>query len=170
MSIAYTIGYEGTDIERFVATLKAVGIKCLADVRAVAVSRKKGFSKRALSARLAAEGIEYLHLVELGDPKSGREAARAGLYQKFRAIYDSHLDCDDAQSSLEELLALAGGRPTCLLCFERDPEFCHRSILAKAMSKAGFAIIDLYGDKPERYASDAASLPRYYPREGTAAA
>ena len=63
MSVVYTIGYEGTDIDRFVATLKAVGIKVLADVRAVAVSRKKGFSKTALKARLEDEGIAYTHLV-----------------------------------------------------------------------------------------------------------
>ena len=78
MPLIYTIGYEGTDIERFVATLKIVGIKHLADVRAVAVSRKKGFSKSALSARLDAEGIQYFHFIELGDPKPGRDAARAG--------------------------------------------------------------------------------------------
>src|SRR5690606_21613376 len=80
MSIVYTIGYEGTDIDRFVATLKAVGVRRLADVRAVALSRKKGFSKKSLAARLEAEDIEYLHFQALGDPKPGREAARAGQY------------------------------------------------------------------------------------------
>ncbi len=78
MSVVYTIGYEGTDIDRFVATLKAVGVRRLADVRALALSRKKGFSKRSLAARLKAEGIDHIHLVGLGDPKTGREAARAG--------------------------------------------------------------------------------------------
>ena len=67
MSVIYTIGYEGTDIDRCVATLKAVGVTVLADVRAVAVSRKKGFSKNGLRERLEAEGITYVHLVELGD-------------------------------------------------------------------------------------------------------
>ena len=78
MSVLFTVGYEGTDIERFVKTLKAVGIRRLADVRAVAVSRKPGFSKRRLSDRLADEVIEYIHFVELGDPKPGRDAARSG--------------------------------------------------------------------------------------------
>src|SRR5690606_1075350 len=80
MSVVYTIGYEGTDINRFVATLKAAAVKRVADVRAVALSRKKGFSKKSLSARLEAEGIEYLHFIDLGDPKPGREAAKAGLF------------------------------------------------------------------------------------------
>ena len=87
----FTIGYEGTDIDRFVETLKIVGVEVVADVRAVALSRKKGFSKSALSARLMADGMEYLHFVELGDPKPGRDAARAGLYDEFRKIYRRHL-------------------------------------------------------------------------------
>ena len=78
MSVIYTIGYEGTDIDRFVASLKAAGVKRIADVRAVPISRKRGFSKKRLSARLKLEGIDYLHFIGLGDPKPGREAARIG--------------------------------------------------------------------------------------------
>jgi uncharacterized protein (DUF488 family) len=80
MTILFTVGYEATDIERFVKTLVSVGVKRLADVRAVAISRKKGFSKRKLAERLAEAGIEYVHYVDLGDPKPGREAAKSGNY------------------------------------------------------------------------------------------
>ncbi len=170
MSVIFTIGYESTDIERFVSTLKAVGIKRLADVRAVALSRKKGFSKKSLAARLAIEGIEYFHFIELGDPRAGREAARAGLYEKFRGIYSSHINSEGPQSRLKELLTVAWEEPTCLLCFERDPETCHRSIVAKQMSESGFEVFDLYGDDPERYVRNASRMPRYYPREGATAA
>jgi uncharacterized protein (DUF488 family) len=170
MTIVFTLGYEGTDIQRFVATLKAVGITCVADVRAVALSRKKGFSKSSLSSRLEAEGIEYLHFVELGDPKSGREAARAGLYKRFRHIYGSHMNSVAARSSLEKLLVVAGQRPTCLLCFERDPNLCHRSIVAEQMSKFGFEVFDLCGDDPERYVRNASRVPRHHPCEGVTAA
>lgn len=171
MSVVYTIGYEGTDIDRFVATLKAAGVKRVADVRAVAMSRKKGFSKKALSARLEAEGIEYSHFIDLGDPKPGREAAKAGLFDMFRAIYSAHLDSEDAQSSFRELVVVAGEKPTCLLCFERDPETCHRSIIAGEMTAiAGFEVLDLHSDDPERYVRNASRMPRYRPREGVAAA
>lgn len=171
MSVVYTIGYEGTDIDRFVSTLMAVGVKCVADVRAVALSRKKGFSKKALSSRLEEAGIEYMHFINLGDPKPGRDAARAGLFNKFRAIYSAHLDSDDAQSSLKELVDLAGEKPTCLLCFERDPATCHRSIVAEAMTESeDFEVMNLYGDDPERYVRNASSVPRHDPRKGTAAA
>jgi uncharacterized protein (DUF488 family) len=167
MSVVYTIGYEGTDIDRFVATLKSVGVRRVADVRAVALSRKKGFSKKSLATRLESEGIEYLHFIDLGDPKPGRDAARAGLFKEFRAIYSAHLDSDNAQLSLKELVAAAGEKPTCLLCFERDPETCHRSIVAEEMVESmEFEVFDLYGDDPERYVRNASKLPRYHPREG----
>lgn len=171
MSVVYTVGYEGTDIERFVATLKVVGVNCLADVRAVPISRKKGFSKTKLAARMEAEGIEYLHFQTLGDPKPGRDAARAGQYAQFRAIYNAHLDSNDAQASLLELMAVAGNMATCLLCFERDPITCHRSVVAEEMSqRAGFEIFDLYGDDPERYVRHGHRLPGYHSRQGAAAA
>lgn len=170
MKTVYTIGYEGTDIERFVQTLKAVGIKTLADVRAVALSRKKGFSKNALKARLEDEGIEYLHFAALGDPKPGREAARAGNHDLFRKIYSKHLSGEIAQVSLAELSKTVGKAPTCLLCFERDPIVCHRSIITQKLISSGFNIFDLYGDSPARYVNFAKKLPRYNSREGAAAA
>lgn len=170
MPVLYTIGYEGTDIERFVATLKAVGVERLADVRAVPHSRKRGFSKKSLSAHLEAAGIEYLPFQPLGDPKPGRDAARMGHYDVFRAIYTAHLDSEDAQSSLKELVAVAGEKPTCLLCFERDPATCHRSIVAEGLIDYGFEVFDLFGDHPERYVRNAHRLPRYNSGQGAAAA
>jgi len=171
MTMVYTIGYEGIDIERFIATLKAVGILQIADVRAVPISRKKGFSKNKLAARLKTESIEYLSFQSLGDPKPGREAARSGQYDLFRAIYDAHLDSEGAQASLRDLMAVAGEKPTCLLCFERDPSTCHRSVVAEEMSvRSGFDVFDLYGDDPERYVRNGYRMPRYHSREGAPAA
>jgi uncharacterized protein (DUF488 family) len=170
MNIVYTIGYEGTDIERFVQTLKAVGIQVLADVRAVALSRKKGFSKTALRNRLAQEGIDYIHYIALGDPKPGRLAARAGKHDQFRKIYGKHLATDAAQVALKDLNFVAQIKVTCLLCFERDPNVCHRSIVTHELQASGNDYLDLYGDSPARYANFSAKLPRYHSRQGAAAA
>jgi uncharacterized protein (DUF488 family) len=167
MTIVYTIGYEGTDIGRFVATLKAAGVKRIADVRAVPLSRKKGFSKKALSAQLMQAGIEYSHFVELGDPKPGRDAAKAGLYKEFRNIYSIHFESEAAQVSLKQLLEFAKQKPTCLMCFERDPTTCHRSIVAAEMAESvGFEVFDLFGDDPERYGRNAPRMPRRDTCEG----
>lgn len=167
MSVVYTIGYEGTDIDRFVATLKAVGVRRLADVRAVAVSRKKGFSKRKLAERMESEGIDYFHFQALGDPKPGRDAARSGQYERFRAIYSAHLDSHGARESLDELTAVAAEEPTCLLCFERDPETCHRTMVAQEL---GLDVFNLFGDDPERYIRNASRIPRHHRSQGAAAA
>lgn len=171
MSVLFTVGYEGTDIERFVRTLKAAGIRQLADVRAVAVSRKAGFSKKKLAARLAEEGIQYFHFVSLGDPKPGRDAARAGEFDRFRSIYGAHIKTDEAQSALRDLADTVQVAPTCLLCFERDPETCHRTIVAHEVSEeVGFDIFNLFADDPDRYVRIAAKLPRFHSGEGATAA
>ncbi|WP_371212370.1 DUF488 family protein [Methylocystis sp. SC2] len=133
------------------ATLHAVRIAVLVDVRAIAISRKKGFSKTALKTRLNSEGIAYQHMNELGDPKPGREAARAGRIDEFRRIYSEHLRGADAQASLRKLTELALERSVCLLCFERDPKHCHRSIVSDHLIPMGFKPLDLYGDLPRRY-------------------
>lgn len=171
MSIVFTVGYEGTDIDRFVRTLKAAGVQQLADVRAVAVSRKPGFSKKKLAARLAEEGIEYLHFVALGDPKPGRDAARAGDFDGFREIYGAHILTAEAQDALRCLTEAVHDAPTCLMCFERDPAMCHRTIVAREVSEAlGFDVFNLFADDPERYVRHAAKLPRFHPCESVTAA
>ncbi|MDP3255252.1 MAG: DUF488 domain-containing protein [Bosea sp. (in: a-proteobacteria)] len=170
MAVVYTIGYEGTDIDRFVQTLQHVGVEVLADVRAVTVSRKKGFSKNGLRERLNAAGIAYLHFPELGDPKPGREAAREGRIADFQRIYGEHLGRAEAQSDLISLGEVVDGRSTCLMCFERDPKVCHRTIVAKALAERGAAIFDLFGDEPGRYVRHASKLPNGNPRQGPSAA
>lgn len=155
MKTIFTIGYEGIDIDRFVSVLQDARISVLADVRAVTVSRKQGFSKNKLRQRLARAGIEYVHMRDLGDPKPGREAARAGRYDTFRAIYGQHLASFEAQSALAALTHIVTDRSTCLMCYERDPSTCHRSIVAQAISSAGLQVRDLFGDggKPTSHAA-----------------
>jgi uncharacterized protein (DUF488 family) len=140
----FTIGYEGADTDRFLATLKEAGVATLADVRAVALSRKRGFSKSALRDALAGQGIGYQHFIALGTPKEGRQAARAGDADLMRRIYcDEVLATEPAQEALRNLEALAQEQPVCLLCFERDPAHCHRRILAQRLGERGFECVDL---------------------------
>lgn len=170
MGTLFTIGYEGTDIERFVQTLRHVGIELLVDVRAVALSRKKGFSKTALSRRCIAEGIGYEHLIDLGDPKEGREAARAQRYDDFRRVYTAHLSQPATESAIALLGRLIAERPTCLMCFERDPLTCHRSMIGETLKGPGLSVFHLFGDSPSRYIRHAAKLPGRHSGQGAAAA
>jgi uncharacterized protein (DUF488 family) len=140
----FTIGYEGADLDRFLDSLKNAGITTLADVRAVALSRKRGFSKSALRDVLAVQGIGYRHFIKLGTPKEGRQAARAGDGELMRRIYcEEVLATEFAKEALQDLEKLAASQPICLLCFERDPANCHRRILAQRLEGRGFTTVDL---------------------------
>ncbi|TPQ48698.1 hypothetical protein C2U72_22400 [Prosthecomicrobium hirschii] len=165
-----TIGYEGATLVHFLATLRSAGVEVLADVRAVPISRKPGFSKKALDANLAEIGITYLHFVELGDPKPGRDAARAGRIVEFRQIYGDHILSSGAQSSLKKLADVAESKRTCLLCFERLPETCHRRIVAEHLVHRGFAVVDLFVGSPSRHVNRSSDLHGHDPRQSLAAA
>ncbi|AKC06693.1 MULTISPECIES: DUF488 family protein [Rhizobium/Agrobacterium group] len=160
MKIVYTIGYEGTDIERFVETLTTVGVEVVADVRAVPLSRKKGFSKNSLREHLESAGIKYLAMQELGDPKEGREAAKAGNFDSFRTIYSAHVDKSECAAAVEKLVALSEEKAVCLLCFERDPKTCHRFIVGERMSVFGYEMVHLFGDDATRYLRNKSKMPK----------
>lgn len=128
----FTIGYEQTPPKAVLDELASAGVKLLVDVRAVASSRRPGFSKSQLAAGLDARGIGYLHLRGLGTPKDGREAARRGDVATLRKIYDAHLKTPQAREQLDELAALVkGSGPVCILCYERDHQACHRQWVAE---------------------------------------
>ena len=129
-----TIGYEGTTVDAFLATLRAADVDLLVDVRALASSRRPGFAKTRLAANLDTVGIAYLHLRDLGTPSDGRAAARAGRHDEMRRIFGEHLATERAQEALASLAEMVrSGRTVCLLCFEADPAHCHRSMVADAL-------------------------------------
>lgn len=126
----FTIGYQGSTSEKVLAELRSAGVAHVLDIRAVAASRKAGFSKSLLAASLADIGIGYTHLRGLGTPKPGRDAARAGKSGVMHEIFNAHMQTPEAQFDLERARGLAAAKPCCLLCFERDHTQCHREIVA----------------------------------------
>lgn len=138
----FTIGYEGATMAEFVAALKAAGVERVIDVRALPLSRRPGFSKSTLAASLAAEGIDYVHLKALGTPKEGRDAAKKGDVATLRRVYDRQLQLPEAQAQAARMRELAAEKPSALLCFERDPGHCHRTLLLAAEGE-GASVVDL---------------------------
>lgn len=128
----FSIGYESTTQSALIANLQSAGIELLADVRAVPLSRRPGFSKNILAAGLREVGVDYVGLKSLGTPPEGREAARRGDHDTLARVYASQLELPDAIAQGAQLRSLARGRPTALLCFERDPHGCHRTLLIDA--------------------------------------
>ena len=132
----FTIGYEQARPAAVLGELKRAKVQLLVDTRAVAASRRPGFSKRQLAASLDEAGIGYLHLQELGTPAAGRTAARSGDIDALWRIYDRHIKSKDAQDALGELVALIkSGQRIALLCYCRDPKTCHRSRVVANVKK-----------------------------------
>ena len=132
MKKLFTIGYEQAKSDAVIGELKRAKVALVVDTRAVAASRRPGFSKRQLAARLDEVGIGYLHLQKLGTPKEGRDAAHSGHLDKMFKIYERHLKTPEAREQLDELTAtVKSGRPVCLLCYERDAAQCHRRRIAE---------------------------------------
>ena len=141
----FTIGYEKAKPDALMAELKRAKVKLLVDTRAVAASRKPGFSKRQLAATLDENGIGYLHLQKLGTPDEGRHAARAGKLDTLWRIYAKHLKTPEAIEAMDELVTIVkSGQSVCLLCYERDKDCCHRTRIAEVVhERTGASVVDL---------------------------
>ena len=143
----HTIGYERASLPAVIETLQQAQIELLIDVRAIAASRRAGFSKTALAASLADAGIDYLHLRDLGTPKAGRDAARTGRCDEMRAIFSRHLEEPVAVTAFERLAEEVAARRACLLCFEADPACCHRAVLTDRLAlRSPIAVLHLAPD------------------------
>ena len=139
----YTIGYEATTMSDFLAALGAAKVARVIDVRALPLSRRPGFSKSSLAASLKEAGIDYVHLKSLGTPKRGRDAAKKGDVATLEAVYAEQLALPEAQAQAAIMMGLAAEMPSALLCFERDPCHCHRTLLLDAVGE-GATVVDLY--------------------------
>ena len=115
----FTIGYERATLAQVTKALLHAGVELLIDVRAVAASRRAGFSKTVLATTLREAGVDYLHLRHLGTPKAGRDAARAGRCEEMRTIFSGHL--------------------------EEDPNCCHRQVLTQRLAeRMPVQVVDLF--------------------------
>jgi uncharacterized protein (DUF488 family) len=130
----FTAGYEQSEPEDFLLRLQASGVEMIVDVRDMPLSRKRGFSKNQLQALLAEVDIGYLHVKPLGAPKEIRDPLRTGgSWWEYIKGYERVLRSQTAQ--IDALIKLAREKRICLLCFERNPAECHRSLVAREMER-----------------------------------
>ncbi len=129
----FTIGYEQATQAAVVAALREAGVEVLADIRYLPLSRRPGFSKSSLKAAVEEAGIDYRHFKHLGTPAEGRAAAKRGDHAELSRVYAGQLELPEALAQMAELRALAEEKRVALLCYERDPAGCHRSLLADAV-------------------------------------
>jgi uncharacterized protein (DUF488 family) len=139
-----TIGYERKTLDEVIGQLTSARVEVVVDVRAVAASRRAGFSKTLLASSLNAAGIGYQHLRGLGTPKPGREAARAGRTDEMRRIFADHMGEPQAQLELAAACEIATLKRAALLCFEAEACRCHRAVVAGLIrERIGCEVIDL---------------------------
>lgn len=126
-----TIGYEGRNIAEFVEALASAGVTLLVDVRENAMSRVRGFSKNRLREALGDAGIGYEHMKGLGNPKENRDALRSGDDRAI-AYFNKRL-LNGSADDLKRLGEVLQSEHVALLCFERDHQTCHRSLIVDAL-------------------------------------
>ncbi|MCK4970804.1 MAG: DUF488 domain-containing protein, partial [Thermoplasmata archaeon] len=137
-----SLGYEKRSPEQFMSILMDNHIQLLVDVRRDAVSRRHGYSKKSLQEVLSATGIGYLHIPELGISKESRRGLSSKAdYQRLFLVYRESLS--SKAEYLETLIRMASENRTALLCYERDPEFCHRGVLTDVLGEMGFSILEI---------------------------
>lgn len=126
----YSVGYEGFDIDALVARLVASHVAAVMDVRLNPSSRRPGFSRRSLSAALEQAGIGYLHEPELGNPADNRDSFRRGDGAEGRRRMRERLE-HGSQAAVDRLIGQARVHPVAVLCLERDPSRCHRTVITE---------------------------------------
>lgn len=155
--VIFTVGYEGLQLDEFIEMLATEGIELVVDVRQLPLSRKRGFSKTPLAGALQTSEIEYRHIRALGAPREIRnELKQDGDWDSYRCSYEQ-LVLNRQEQQLEVVSRMAAKRKTALMCFERDPAACHRTLIAERMRELGLVanIVNLATrDAPELVASD----------------
>jgi uncharacterized protein (DUF488 family) len=127
----YTMGYEGLTIDGFLDNLLKEGIKTVIDVRSNPISHKYGFSKYSLETKCKDIGLNYYHLPQVGiDSK-----IRSTIFDKEN-LWDYYINkvipCN--KEYIDMIAKINKKEPSVLLCFEKEPEKCHRHLLAKIVS------------------------------------
>lgn len=143
-NILFTAGYEGRSVDAFIQRILKAGIHTLVDVRYNPVSRKFGFSKGQLSSICHSVNITYNHMQSLGIPSESRKKLNCKQdYQNLFSEYEKNI-LDVNIEEQEKLIKIASITPTVLICYEADKELCHRTRLAKRISKkSGMKVVDI---------------------------
>lgn len=133
MTELMTVGYERLTPKALTALLNRCSVDRIVDVRELAVSRRAGFAKTALMEVLSSSGIAYTHLPNLGCPREIRHAYREDQnWKRYTKRFCAYLEprVDD----LNALAELIRQERCCLLCYEEDFNFCHRSFVAEKLA------------------------------------
>jgi uncharacterized protein (DUF488 family) len=130
----YSVGYEGFEVEALVDRLASSKVSLVIDVRLTPSSRRRGFSRKSLSAVLQGAGIDYRHEPALGNPPDNRDSFRRGDGEEGRRRLREMLE-DGSRPALRRLIEQARGDRVAVLCVERDRLRCHRHVITQMVQE-----------------------------------
>ena len=142
----WTIGHSNRSIDAFLELLAENQIECLADVRRFPGSRKHPqFGQEPLQHSLADAGIEYRHFEALGGRRRERlpDSPNSAWRVEQFAAYADYTQSAEFQAALAELISLASGKRTAVMCAEQDWHSCHRRIIADVLTARGWEVLDI---------------------------
>jgi len=147
-SAIWTIGHSTRDFNDLVHLLKENDIELLADVRSFPGSRKfPRFNKESLEKSLPENGIEYIHLKQLGGRRKVKSDSRNTVWrhQAFRG-YADYMETEDFRKGIDELTHLAEYKRTAIMCSEAVWWRCHRSMISDYLKSRGVTVLHIMGD------------------------
>tara|TARA_Y100000816_G_C25793591_1_gene415845 strand:+ start:53 stop:640 length:588 start_codon:yes stop_codon:yes gene_type:complete len=133
MNTVYTIGYGNLEVERFIKLLKDNNIEVLCDIRSLPYSRfNPDFSQDILEISLRKNSIKYIFM---GNELGGRSDDPNCYDENDQIDYEKYAETDVFKKGLERLLGGIDKYVIALMCSEKDPERCHRSLLVARFLK-----------------------------------
>ncbi|WP_029145178.1 DUF488 family protein [Microbacterium luticocti] len=143
----WTIGHSTRTLDEFAGLLAENGVRGIVDVRTVPRSRHTPqFNADTLGDALAARDIAYCHLGALGGLRHTTKASTNTGWRNasFRG-YADYMQTPEFAAGLDELMHIAGERPTAIMCAEAVPWRCHRSLVGDALLVRGIHVVDIMG-------------------------
>lgn len=141
----YTVGHSTRTFDELLAMLQAFQVSTLVDIRTVPRSRHNPqFNHDALGAALAARGLGYVHLAELGGLRKTRpDSPNQGWRNLSFRGYADHMASPEFEAGLRKLHALGDRATLALMCAEAVPWRCHRSLVADALLVRGAEVHEI---------------------------
>lgn len=156
----FTIGHAALPWGQFLELLHRFGISLLVDIRRFPGSRHAPqFGQDAMRAALTADGIDYLHLLELGGRRRAQPDSPYSTWRNasFRG-YADYMETEEFQNGLDRLMTLAQTKRVAIMCAESVWWRCHRSMVSDALLAHGWRVMHIMSDRnlqPHQYTAPA---------------
>ena len=152
MKTVYTVGHSTRTTRELLELLRAHGVEQVVDVRTIPRSRHNPqFNRPALSRALHAGKLGYRHLKALGGLRHARaDSVNLGWRNASFRGYADYMQTEEFAAGQARLEQIARGRPTAIMCAEALPWRCHRSLIADALTVAGWRVLHIQSRRTAR--------------------